>query len=165
MSKNTKFLVFILFILTILFAGNYLRIVLNENRKQDSMMATGAQPTLTKQHLVIGAQEMDVEMAKSVVEQAVGLSFRESLGSDGMLFILPEPQRAGFWMKDMKFNIDIVWIEDGQISQITADVPADSYELKRQVFYPDSPVDWVLELPAGQATKLGLKVGDLVFLK
>lgn len=123
------------------------------------------QPILAKKWLKIGSNRLEVEIAKSVQEQAMGLSYRAELGSDGMLFILPSSQRGGFWMKDMKFDIDLIWIKSGKISQITPSVSRFSYDERKEVFYPDQEVDWVLELEAGKASSLGLELGQLVVLE
>lgn len=165
MTKQTKVFLFFLTLLFILFLGNYLRVVLIVNKQQAALVESKAQAILKKQLLNIGQNKLNVEVAKSFLEQANGLSFREELGSDGMLFILPREQKAGFWMKDMKFDIDIVWINDGKISEITHGVRADSYQKDKAVFYPSDPVDWVLELEVGKAQELGLEVGQLVILE
>lgn len=165
MTKQTKVFLFFLVILFLFFLVNYLRIIFIVNKQQTALVQNQAQATLKKQLLTIGKNKLNVEVAKSFLEQANGLSFREKLGSDGMLFILPKEQRAGFWMKDMKFDIDIIWISEGKIVEMTQGVRADSYEKEKAVFYPKDPIDWVLELEAGKTQELGLEVGQLVILE
>lgn len=163
MPKKTRFFIFSLIFLLIIVAGNYLY-QRSFTDKTDEVQNLG-QPILAKKWLKIGENRLEVEIAKSVQEQALGLSYREELGSDGMLFILPSSQRGGFWMKDMKFDIDLVWIKSGKISQITPNVSRFSYAEKQEIFYPDQEVDWVLELEAGRASLLGLEPGQLVVLE
>lgn len=90
-----------------------------------------------------------------------GLSQRTSLGSDGMLFVLPKsflPPR--FWMKDMQFDLDLVWLQNGVVTGVTP-AKADSYQSK-QIFSPPTFSDQVLEIPLGQAQQMGLVSGTKV---
>lgn len=165
MAKNTKILIFLLILfLLFLTANHFFRESRGLNEVKNSVL-TQAQPTLKKRKIKIGTHSLEVEVAQSVIELAVGLSYREKLGSDGMLFVLPKRDKAGFWMKDMNFDIDIIWIKEGKISQISSQVRADSYEENKTVFYPDEPIDWVLELDAGRAAILNLQPGDFVILE
>lgn len=162
MAKNTKILIFLLSLALILFATNHW---LRPVRQNQPGQITQAQPILAKRKVDLGGQKLEIEVAKSVLELAVGLSFRDQLGSDGMLFILPERQRAGFWMKDMKFDIDIIWIKDGKITQISPEISVNSYAQGKKIYYPDQAVDWVLELEAGRAVELNLEPGLAVILE
>lgn len=87
-----------------------------------------------------------------------GLSDRMSLPSDyGMLFIFPNPSKPSFWMKDMHFPLDIVWIdEQKKVAGITKDLSPETFP---NVFLPPRPIKYVLELNSGQAEKFGLEVG------
>ncbi len=62
--------------------------------------------------LLINNHKISAEVADNQAEQARGLSNRDSLAPDaGMLFVFEQPGRPGFWMKDMLFNLDIIWID------------------------------------------------------
>jgi uncharacterized membrane protein (UPF0127 family) len=79
-----------------------------------------------------------------------------------MLFVFAQPQRVQFWMKDMKFNLDFVWLRNLQIVQLTENVPAPATgtpTTSLPTFSADQPVDMVLEMPQGSIQKLKLKVG------
>ncbi len=112
-------------------------------------------------------REMEInlrlEIADSESERSQGLSGRESLADDtGMLFIFDSPSYPGFWMKDMHFALDFVWINsDWQIVQIDRDVQPDTYP---QIFTPNSAVRYVLEINSGKANELGLEVSDVIKL-
>jgi hypothetical protein len=81
-----------------------------------------------------------------------------------MLFVYAEPEPRGFWMPDMHFDIDIVWIRDGRIVHVEPDVPhAVSGPLP--VYRPSEPADLVLEVAAGTAQRLGWRLGDAVQLE
>src|SRR3989338_3180334 len=61
-------------------------------------------------YVKIVGQNIKVDLALTMLEQAQGLSGREVLGeNEGMLFVFDTPGKYSFWMKDMKFAIDIIW--------------------------------------------------------
>ena len=77
-----------------------------------------------------------------------------------MLFVYATPVgRHAFWMKDMHFDIDIVWIAGGRVAEIHHDVAHEPWE---RVVRPEHPVDLVLEVTAGTARRLGWQAGDPV---
>lgn len=104
-----------------------------------------------------------VEIADSPSERERGLSGKEGLAEDeGMLFVFEEDGRPAFWMKDMLFAIDIVWISrDGAIVHIEENVAPETYPAS---FAPRSEARYVVELPAGYASKYTVRLGDIVRL-
>lgn len=109
----------------------------------------------------ISSVEIPVELALTPEEQEQGLSGRPGLDADkGMLFIFPEPGTYSFWMPDMNFPIDIIWINDSKVVDISADVPND-FDPADPVFYrPAVPAQYVLEVNAGFAKRMGIDIGD-----
>lgn len=111
----------------------------------------------------LGSINVDVVASPEALEQ--GLSGRTTIPQEGMLFLLPERQIARFWMKDMRFDLDFVWIDGDTIVDITRSVPAPAPSVplsELPTFSPHSPVTMVLELAAGQADQLGLSLEDTV---
>ena len=107
----------------------------------------------------ISGQEFHVEMVSAKTQLEKGLGGRDSLCDDcGMLFIFPQSGSYSFWMKDMRFNLDIIWIENGKITFIARNVSFDS----KETINPRVPADRVLEINAGLSDKYGFKVGDNV---
>lgn len=106
----------------------------------------------------------EVEVAKSLAELSRGLSGRESLEENkGMLFVFGFSGKNGFWMKDMKFSLDIIWIKDNRITGIEKNVPPPATAAEGlKIYYPPESINKVLEINAGLSDKLGIKVGDLV---
>jgi uncharacterized protein len=109
----------------------------------------------------IAGQNVKVELALTPKEQEKGLSGRENLADDaGMLFVFKNPGKYSFWMKDMNFPIDIIWLnENFKVIYIKKNAEPSSY--------PDSfgsGVDskYVLEVNSGFSEKNNLKEGDLV---
>ena len=91
--------------------------------------------------------------------QQKGLSGHDPLGEDGgMLFVFDRPAAYGFWMKDMNFPIDIIWLNsDKEIIKISNDIKPESFP---EQFCPESPVQHVIELQSGEAANNNLVVGQ-----
>ena len=102
-----------------------------------------------------------LEIARTPEARAMGLSGRATLPDDfGLLFVFPEDDRYGFWMKDMLIPIDIVWIaSDGRIVGVRSDVAPDTYP---EAFFPPEPIRYVLEMRAGEAARRGYAPGGLL---
>lgn len=102
--------------------------------------------------LHVGLQVVRVEVADTPARQQQGLSYRRGLAAGtGMYFPYPTPGRPAFWMKDMHFDIDIVWIYQGRIVEISHDVPHEPGTESR--VQPQQEIDAVLEVPAGTARR------------
>ena len=124
-------------------------------------------PPLEKARVVVGGTAFQVELANTAVRRARGLSGRETLAeNDGMFFLFGHAGSYGFWMKDMKFPIDIVWIRGNRIAGFAENVkpePEKSF-LGLTTYYPPMAVDRVLEINAGLVKRYKLKAGDAVSL-
>lgn len=112
-----------------------------------------------QEKVTIGNTELKVTLANSDRERMTGLSGREGLGEDeGMLFIFENPDFYGIWMKEMKFPIDIAWLDENKkIIYIEKEVKPETYP---KVFNPNSRAQFVLEVNAGFFEKNKIKVGD-----
>lgn len=112
--------------------------------------------------VTIGIHRIQVEVADTPDRMNRGLSGRSRLAEGrGMVFPYARADRHGFWMYEMHFDIDIVWIRGDRIVDVTSRAPHDpSGDLP--VYRPRSPADLVLEVPAGTAESLGWKIGDRV---
>ncbi|TAN58237.1 DUF192 domain-containing protein [Patescibacteria group bacterium] len=113
----------------------------------------------------IGNNTWEAEIAKTLVEKARGLSYRESLGKDkGMIFFFDPPSKESFWMKGMNFPLDMIWIRDGKVIDITKNAPPLKDSLRPLYYSPKDPADMVLEINAGQANQFGIRIGDAVIV-
>jgi len=101
-----------------------------------------------------------VELATTPQQWVQGLSGRETLyPARGMLFVFPQPQVQSFWMKNMKFPLDIVWLgEDFTVVGMEENIPPCKKDCP--TYTSPVPVKYVLEVAAGTVKKEGLKVGD-----
>jgi len=114
---------------------------------------------------IIGSKQITIEIAKTPDQLKKGLSDRNSLGKNrGMLFQYPDYVFQGFWMKGMRFPIDIIWIKDNVIVGAQQNVPVGITE-PLPVYYPPEPVNNILEVNAGFVTKNNIKAGDRVDFK
>lgn len=113
------------------------------------------------EYIKIGGVTLKVELATTPKEQEQGLSGRIGLGeNEGMLFIFPEPSLNYFWMKDMNFPIDMIWIgEDQKIIYIKKNVLPESFP---KTYGPQKNSKYILEVNANFCEKNNLRVGDNV---
>jgi uncharacterized membrane protein (UPF0127 family) len=112
----------------------------------------------------LGGEVINLELAKTPAEREQGLSGRPFLSTNqGMLFIFPESGRPGFWMKDMNFPLDIVWLQSRRIVDLTVEIqPPVGQNEPLKIYRPQVDVNRVLEIPSGTIERLGLKIGDEV---
>lgn len=110
----------------------------------------------------IGASEVAVEIADTPAKQQRGLGYRDSLAWDtGMYFPYPRAVIPSFWMRGMRFSIDIVWIRDGRIVDVHDNVPFEPGGNGPTV-RPREAADAVLEVPSGYRRASGWRIGDRV---
>ena len=112
----------------------------------------------------ISGQIINLEVAKTPKEQAMGLMFRTELADDrGMLFSFHPPRKVNFWMKNCKISLDMIFIRSGVVKAIALDVPPCLAE-PCPLYGSGVPVDGVIEVRGGRTTELGLKVGDRIII-
>lgn len=112
-------------------------------------------------------QTFKLSVAKTAKDKEVGLSEKKSLPNDsGMIFPFGRDGYYSFWMKNMKFPIDIIFINDNKIVKIHHSVqpPKDTSD-SLSLYSSDSPSDTVLEIKAGLSKKYGFKEGDKIELR
>lgn len=114
----------------------------------------------------IAGKTIALEVAKTPQQQATGLMYRTSLADDrGMLFAFNPPQSVSFWMKNVAINLDMIFLRDGEVQAIEANVPPCT-TLPCPTYGPDGTlVDQVIELRGGRAAELGLKAGDQIAIE
>lgn len=111
------------------------------------------------QYVKIAGQTIKVNLALTPVAQEQGLSGRKNLAEDaGMLFIFDKPAKYSFWMKNMNFPIDIIWLsKDLRVVYLKKNALPESYP---ETFTPGADAEYVLEVVAGFSEKNNLKEGD-----
>ena len=112
----------------------------------------------------IGTSTLYAEVAQTEQAREKGLSGRESLAANrALLMVFEKDDLWPIWMKDMKFSIDIVWLNaQKRIVHVQQNVQPSSYPDTR--YRPSEPARYVIELPAGQAFQYGFRKGtDVAF--
>lgn len=106
----------------------------------------------------MGDVTIEAEVADTEDERMRGLSNRDSLPQNrGMLFVFPEEGQWGFWMKDTRIPLDMIWAAaDGTIVTIAKNVRPESYPA---IYKPVAPARYVLEVNAGFAEAHALAEG------
>lgn len=104
-----------------------------------------------------GELRFSIEVADEPQERQRGLMFRRSMGDNyGMLFVFSESRRLGFWMQNTPMPLDLLFIgEDGRVRAIEQGEP-----FSTDTISPDVSAQFVLELKAGTAQKVGIAIGD-----
>lgn len=142
-----NFLIFLLFVA--MCAGIYMLVFPKDSRSK----------------ILMEGRSFRVEIADTDFLRAKGLSGHKPLSDyEGMLFMFDRPDTYGFWMKDMTFPIDIIWIDENwKIVHIENSVSPNTYP---QSFYPDFPAKYVLEVKAGVSQYLHVLIDShVVFSK
>lgn len=118
--------------------------------------------------VLLANQQVEVAVADNAKSRDLGLGGRPQMDDfEGMWFIFDRPDRYEFWMKGMSFPIDIVWVSNNRVVDITrnAQPQPGAADSELRLYQPTDSVDRVLEVHAGWANRYGLKVGDKVEFK
>lgn len=114
------------------------------------------QPT---QAISIAGTRLHIAIADTDAKREQGLSDITGLASDeGMLFVFPRDGVYSFWMKDMLFSIDLLWIDS--TGRVVSIVPSASPATYPHAFTPNTLARYVLEVPAGFSVQHEIEVGS-----
>ena len=105
---------------------------------------------------------IQAEVVSAFEAREKGLMFRESLAVDkGMLFIFEEEGLYGFWMKNMRFPLDIIWLD---LNKKIVDIKENALPCSEscEIFSPENKAKYVLEVNAGFTKRNKIKVGEVV---
>jgi len=111
----------------------------------------------------IGETPLRVHTADTPEKQQRGLSIFDRLApATGMLFVFDHDDTYGIWMKDMKFAIDIIWVDaEGRIVDMEQHVAPETYP---EVFSPHTPARYVIEVQSGFVEERSITPSDIVDL-
>lgn len=125
-------------------------------------------------------EKIFVEIASTSAAQEQGLSGKSKLTeinknqkieTEGMLFVFSKSETLNFWMKDMSFDLDMVWLDENlKIVHIEKNAQAGSYNKQNPaestIFTNgNSLAKYVLEINSGLSSRLNLKVGDTLIMQ
>lgn len=116
---------------------------------------------LNDRRVIINGQKFDVATVDTVESREKGLSGWPRLGKNqGMLFKYSESGEYCIWMKDMKFNIDAIWVDGAnKVVATKENLTPQSYP---EVFCPDKEAKYILEIPSGAVSSHHIIVGNQV---
>ena len=113
-------------------------------------------------NVVIGNKLIQVTIADELDEQLRGLSKRQFLqDGQGMLFIFKKAKVRNFWMKNMDFPIDIIWLNNNKIINISKELPPEE-DHPQNTYSSIYPVNFVLEVPSGYVQNNNISKGNKV---
>lgn len=108
--------------------------------------------------------EIKIRIAQTPDRQIKGLSGQAGLAEDeGLLFVYPEKQIRGIWMKEMKFDIDIIWLDDYRVIGFEENAPFILGTSK--IYYSPKPVSQILEVGAGFVKKNQIEIGQILTIE
>ena len=111
-------------------------------------------------------EKIPIEVADTLKKRSLGLGKRASLKKGwGMLFVFEKRKPHRFWMKDMHFSLDIIWLDNHRIVHIIHNAKPVNSSDEPEVMTSQVPVNFVLEIAAGRAAKLRLKTGQRMKFK
>lgn len=152
---------FLLIILLVIFGKGMTTGSFITNNQETNQQELNGNTQVSVRNLVI-----DAKIARTPEERRKGLAGQSSLVlNQGMLFVFEKEELYPFWMKDMKFAIDIIWIDQNKkIVDIAPNVAAepDLRERDLKIYRPDSTALYVLEVNAGLSALNNLQKGDEV---
>lgn len=106
---------------------------------------------------------LDLVLADTITERQKGLSERDEMPQDGMLFVIDPISQTDIWMRGMRFDLDIVWLSKGRVmyteTNVRAAEPGDEHPPS---YGPGLPVDAVIEVASGSSARYGLIKGAWV---
>lgn len=119
--------------------------------------------TYHRQEVFIGTKSYTLFIADTDDKRTQGLSDVKNMDqSEGMLFTFDSPKEQNFWMKDMHFSLDFIYVHQGKVVDLKRNVSPDTYP---DILVSKSLSDGVIELNAGEIKANGIKIGDHIDLR
>ncbi len=110
---------------------------------------------------------LEVEIADTASERETGLMYREKLTIDeGMLFVFPEEDDRGFWMKNTLIPLDMIFVDaEGRIINIEETVPEpNTSDEDLKTYRSDAPAKYVIETNSSFTERRNVEEGDRVVI-
>jgi uncharacterized membrane protein (UPF0127 family) len=124
------------------------------------------EPSRQQAQITVGTTPVSVELALTGEQQQLGLGYRNGLEPDhGMLFVFEDVSERVFWMRGMRFCLDIIWIQEDRIVGAAENVcpdPEGTDDADRERYPSNEPVSHVLEMDAGWLDAHGYGAGTPV---
>ena len=163
MKKSIKIIIIVVCLLLIFITAKYSFYKPNKTQKDQNLLSPteeSSKQVLGEQVILdFGGKKVNVEVVKKPEDIIRGLSFRKNLAKDaGMLFVFEKSDYYGFWMKDMKFSLDIIWFDKNfSVIHIEKYVKPETFP---NSFKSNDPSKYVLEVNAGFTDENKIEIGE-----
>lgn len=129
-------------------------------------------PDHSQKKFSLNDKNFSFEIVNSDASRIQGLSGRDEIGADGMLFIFPRPGYHAIWMKEMRFALDLIWLDqDGRVIDLDRNVlpPGEGKTASANVgilpiYKPNQPAGMVLEVPGGFVNSQAISLNNQIEL-
>lgn len=117
----------------------------------------------SQKYLVINNHKVNIEVADTDSKRAQGLSGRKTLCENcGMLFVFDKPGHYGFWMKDMNFPLDFIFINNDNVVDIKQNISPSTYP---EIISSTYDFEKVLEINENFIKSNKIEVGQPIVVK
>ena len=142
-------------LLVIVVLAVFLAVAISKNQSDQCSQDYRSDKVVT----IVNELSLNAEVVDTAESRQKGLSVKNCINdSNAMLFVFESSDLHGFWMKDMKFSIDIIWLDSGKrVVDIRRGVSPDSYP---EVFYPSGVALYVLETSPGFLESADVSIGS-----
>jgi uncharacterized membrane protein (UPF0127 family) len=139
--------------------------VSQKNAEEQNRKDVYSVPDGTVLKVKLADNELKLVVANSPIAKSNGLSNKKHIPEDGMIFFFYELNTLSFWMKDMHFPIDIIWLSGNKVIGIEKSAPAPEPGTKimdLKIYKSNDKADTVIELEAGACDKLKITPGSIL---
>ncbi len=172
MEKNEKIEIFLLVFLLLVAVGFFLFFMMPKAKitlMEMSPISKNLMEQLNDGEVVkvyLNDLEINAEIAETTAKKTKGLSNITSLGENqGMLFLFSDSKKYTFWNKDTYIPLDLIWLNNGVVVDITYLPKFDKSKNNIVIVKPKKDANLVLEVKAGAVKKSNIKVGDVIKIK
>ena len=110
----------------------------------------------------VNGRRIRLLVADTMLKRAIGLMYRESIApGTGMLFRFRSSGIYGIWMRNMRFPIDVIWMNGQRVVSVSSNLRSND----GAIHYPKAPADTIIELAAGSAKRYKIKEGKKIAFK
>lgn len=106
----------------------------------------------------LGSHQLTLIITDTQQRKVTGLSGSKPLRDyEGMLFQFPAPGRYGFWMKDMAYALDFIYLRNNIVVEVKENVSPSSFP---DIIIPEKEFNAAIEVGAGAVSKKKIRIGD-----
>ncbi|MFA6512362.1 MAG: DUF192 domain-containing protein [Patescibacteria group bacterium] len=159
-----------LFLILILFGGFFTAFFYEDLAREARFLWTDIrelfQPLEEWEVVLEDGTELSLPVAQTEDELQRGLMNRRSLeDGEGMILAYDEPSLHSIWMKNVYFNLDLLWVENDTVMYLLPNTQRAAGVENPPIYSPDAPSTYVVEFPAGYAKTHAIEQGGILMIK